>query len=96
MKTLIALTNRTRTTPHTYLCEQDEVAHPATAEYKKTELDAHDGITVTYTYRCDAHTSDLTDFTRKDVESDTPDESACCGAPIDDYGYCSDCHEHAL
>lgn len=95
MKTLLKTSTKLPVTG--FLCEAyDEITpepHLATAEYKLCENNPYDGITVTYTYRCDAHTTGLTGFTRQNVQSDTDERCLACGASIspDEPGY----YDHA-
>lgn len=91
MRTLLKASTKLSVTG--FLCEvYDEITpepHLAVAEYKLTEQNIHDGITVSYTYRCEAHTADLTGYSRKDVPSVAQEFCYTCEAPIspDEPGY---------
>lgn len=93
---LIATASRKRILTPSFLCEQetsptDMCGEPATAEYKYTEKDPYDGITITYTYRCDAHTADLTRYTKIKLPTNVDELCNTCGASIspDDLDYYS-------
>lgn len=89
----IATATRKRILTPGFLCEQDTDASVcgklATAEYKYTERDPYDGITITYTYRCNEHTADLTRYTKINLQPNVDELCSACGASIspDDLDY---------